>query len=89
MSLFKARECWITQCSIDENFDVGNLLVATLNSDNDYIIIGSHSGVLRVYQPSLLRNNDEKLEGYKPTDLLIEKQLPCPILQICRGRLVS
>lgn len=89
MSLFKARECWLTQCGIDECFDGKTLLVTTLNTEYDLIIIGSHSGILRIYQPSLLKSDKGHIDGYKPTDLLIEKQLPHPILQISKGRLVS
>lgn len=89
MSLFKARECWFTQCGIDENFDNKTIIVTTLNSEHDYIIVGSHSGVLRIYQPCLLKTDDGQVDGYTPTDLLIEKQLSQPILQISKGRLVS
>lgn len=58
-------------------------------SDHDYVIVGSHSGILRIYQPSSNRQEDGQLIGYKPTDLIIEIQLACPILQMCVGRLVS
>lgn len=88
MSLFKTREFWSTQCDIDEKFDQKSLLVTNLNGKTDLIVIGSHNGILRIFNPQ----NDVQegiLTGYIPTDLILEKIFPEPILQIGHGRLVS
>jgi hypothetical protein len=89
MSLFKARDLWSAQCGEDETFDRACIVTASLGSRYDKIIVGSHSGYLRVFQPSIVRLEDDNTVGYKPTDLLIEMHLPQPVLQICVGKLVS
>ena len=66
-----------------------SIVISNLGSRHDKIIIGSQSGYLRVYEPTLERTEDGRMLGYKPTDLLIEMQLPQPILQIAIGKLVS
>lgn len=95
MSLFKARDWWSTQCGTDEDFDQGCLLLANIDDEpsiTDKIIVGSHSGYLRIYRPSPDKGEDEEAAtgaGFKPTDLLIEKQFNQPVLQLGVGRLVS
>jgi Bardet-Biedl syndrome 9 protein len=89
MSLFKARDLWSAQCGEDETFDQACIITANLGSRYDKIIVGSHSGYLRVFQPSIARLEEDKTIGYKPTDLLIEMHLPQPVLQISVGKLVS
>jgi hypothetical protein len=89
MSLFKARDLWSAQCGEDETFDRACIITANLGSRHDKIIVGSHSGYLRVFEPSFERLEDGKMTGYKPTNLLIEMLLPQPVLQISVGRLVS
>jgi len=89
MSLFKARDLWITQCGEDETFDQTCVITTNLGHGYDKIIIGSHSGYLRVFQPSIELLEDRTMIGYKPTDLLIEMHLSQPVLQISVGKLVS
>ncbi|KAK5644334.1 hypothetical protein RI129_005634 [Pyrocoelia pectoralis] len=89
MSLFKARSFWSTFCDVDEKFDQNCLHVAQLNDTYDKIIIGSHSGILRIYEPSTETNSENVINEFQPCDLLIEKIFGEPILQILTGRLVS
>lgn len=75
--------------------DVLFLLEASLcvsglgNSGNEssMIIVGSHTGVMRVFCPTLPPASEAP--SYKPKDLLIETNLPHPILQLQVGRFIS
>lgn len=90
MSLFKAREWWGTSCGQDEGFDQASLCVSALgNSGNEtaMIIVGSHAGVVRVFCPSL--PSAAEAPSYKPSDLLIETNLPNPVLHLHVGRFIS
>lgn len=89
MSLFKSREWWTTHCGTEEIFEASSLLVSKLNSNHDYVVVGSHSGFLRIYQPGGDKTEDGLLHSYRPTDLIIESQLSHPVLQIKIGKLVS
>lgn len=89
MSLFKARDFWTVICDTSEQFDQHSLKKSKFGSDDDYIITGSHYGVLRIFKPSSEVEEDGKVTGFKATDLLIEKMLPQPILQVADGRLIS
>lgn len=89
MSLFKLREFWRVDEIENENFDHNSILVTNLNTGTDYIITGSHSGVLRVFKPSSIFLENNSLSGFSPTDLLIEKCFDTPILQLGCGRLAS
>lgn len=89
MSLFKARDFWTTICDTNEQFDQNSLKKSKLGGDDDYIITGSHSGVLRVFKPSSEVQEDGKVTGFKASDLVIEKTLSQPILQVADGRLIS
>ncbi|CAG9760692.1 unnamed protein product [Ceutorhynchus assimilis] len=81
MSLFKIRQFWYTTSEDDEYFDQNSLIVSRFNSDFDYIVTASHSGVLRIFNPSE--------NGFHPNDAIVEKIFDHPILQIASGRLVS
>ncbi|KAK3930621.1 Protein PTHB1 [Frankliniella fusca] len=90
MSLFKAREWWSTSCGQEEGFDQASLCVSGLgNSGNEMsmIIIGSHAGTVRVFCPNLPPASEAP--SYKPSDLLIEMNLPHPVLQLHVGRFIS
>ncbi|XP_023709246.1 protein PTHB1 isoform X3 [Cryptotermes secundus] len=89
MSLFKARDLWCAQCGDNETFDQASIFTANLGSRYDKIIVGSHSGYLRVFEPSVELLEDGTINGNKPTDLVIEMHLPQPVLQISAGKLVS
>ena len=86
MSLFKTKKIWSNQCAIEEEFDAYSLVFAELNPKFDCIILSSHSGILRIYKIFVGNNGNTE---YKPNDLLLEKELPAPILQVGVGRLVS
>mmetsp|Transcript_22717 Transcript_22717/g.63135 ORF Transcript_22717/g.63135 Transcript_22717/m.63135 type:complete len:875 (-) Transcript_22717:176-2800(-) len=84
MSLFQAREWWSTQAGQDEEFDVGCLCVANIDNEpggTNKIITGSFQGILRMYCP--------KQKEYKIEDLILEKNMEAPILQIAAGRFVQ
>ncbi|GBN64060.1 Protein PTHB1, partial [Araneus ventricosus] len=92
MSLFKACDWWSTTCGADEEFDKGCLAVANIdnNSDNlDKIITGSHSGVLRIYKPLPIKQEDGTYSSFRPDDLLLETQLKNPIIHLGVGVLSS
>ncbi|XP_066998295.2 protein PTHB1 isoform X2 [Anabrus simplex] len=89
MSLFKARDFWTTRCGESESFDQQSIVTANIGGNSESIITGSLSGVLRVYFPSFRRLEDGTEVGYKPADLLLETELPQPILQVGVGKLVS
>jgi len=89
MSLFKAREWWRYNCGEGEWFDQQSLLVAALepSSEHDVIVVGSHSGVLRVFRPTLAATPGTN--SFFPTDLLLEVNFSQPILGMSAGHLVS
>lgn len=89
MSLFKAREYWTTDCGGKEEFDHNSMVVIRLLGDTDYIVTGSHNMILRFYQPSTELQSNGCVRGYKTSDLLMEKTMPEPVLQIGAGKLVS
>lgn len=89
MSLFKARDFWTNVCDTTEKFDQKSLKKSKLGSDSDYIITGSHLGVLRIFKPSSEVEEDGKITEFNANDLLIEKNLTQPILQIADGKLIS
>ncbi|XP_066261107.1 protein PTHB1 [Euwallacea similis] len=89
MSLFKTRQFWSTNSEDDEYFDHNSLIVNKLNSEHDYIITGSQSGVLRIFSPNSETNEDGTLGGFHPNDVIVEKIFDNPILQVGTGRLVS
>mmetsp|Transcript_20767 Transcript_20767/g.45693 ORF Transcript_20767/g.45693 Transcript_20767/m.45693 type:complete len:862 (-) Transcript_20767:203-2788(-) len=84
MSLFQAREWWGTQAGQDEDFDVGCLCVANIDNEpggKNKIVTGSHQGMLRMYCP--------KQREYKIEDLIMEKNMELPILQVGAGLFVQ
>ncbi|XP_030761020.1 protein PTHB1 isoform X2 [Sitophilus oryzae] len=89
MSLFKLRHFWSTTSEDDEYFDQNSLLVTKLNSDFDYIVTASQSGVLRIFNPLSENTDDGQLGEYHPNDVVVERIFDLPILQIGSGRLVS
>ncbi len=57
---------------------------------SEQIIVGSHSGVLRIYDPGLNESDKEvaSLE-FRPEHLLLELQLNNAVLQVETGSFVS
>lgn len=84
MSLFQAREWWGTQTEQDEETDVGCLCVANVDNEpagTNKIVTGSFQGMLRMYCP--------KQKEYKIEDLILEKNMDAPILQIEAGSFIQ
>ncbi|XP_064466327.1 protein PTHB1-like [Ornithodoros turicata] len=92
MSLFKARDCWSTVCGVDETFDKGCFCVSSLDTDpsqSDKVLVGSHSGVLRIYEPSCNQLEDGTFVQFRPEDVLLEYKMAHPILHVAVGHFVS
>lgn len=84
MSLFQAREWWGSRPDGQEETGQGNLVVCNIDNasnNSDKIVTASYSGVLRIYFP--------QQANYKIDDLMIEKNLDEPILQIAAGVFLS
>ena len=68
-----------------EEFDHNSICIANvdndLRSDEDKIIVGSFEGKLRIYKPNRTRKNIYHVE-----DLVIEKDMGFPILQVSCGK---
>ncbi len=52
----------------------------------DKIVVGSHAGILRIYNPS--GAEPDSMTNNHATDLLLEKNLGMPIVQIEIGNFV-
>mmetsp|Transcript_13770 Transcript_13770/g.26699 ORF Transcript_13770/g.26699 Transcript_13770/m.26699 type:complete len:870 (-) Transcript_13770:352-2961(-) len=81
MSLFQAREWWSAKPDDVEETGHGNLVVANIDNDPNghaKIVSASYQGFLRIYFP--------RQAGYKIEDLMLEKNLELPVLQIAAGR---
>ncbi|XP_077543621.1 Bardet-Biedl syndrome 9 [Haemaphysalis longicornis] len=92
MSLFKARDWWIATCGSEEVFDATCLCIGNASNDSaksEQILVGSHSGVLRVYQPTCVQMEDGTFEGFRPEHVLLEFQMTQAILHVLLGRFVS
>lgn len=92
MSLFKSKEWWRTQCGVNESFDRHSLLVVSLfgAERKDVIVVGSHSGYLRIYGPSSQWIDESKSpSGYKSSDLIIETKIGDCIVDTKAGKFVS
>lgn len=84
MSLFQAREWWCAQAGQDEEFDTGCLCIANIDNEPSgaaKIITGSFQGMLRMYCP--------KQKEYKIEDLILERNMEAPIIQVVAGRFVQ
>jgi PTHB1 N-terminus len=46
----------------------------------EFIVVGSYSGILRIFRPTVGPNN-----AAQPSDLILEKQLGYPILEVACG----
>ncbi|CAF2035963.1 unnamed protein product [Rotaria magnacalcarata] len=88
MSLFKAREWWSCQVGSGEEFDYGCLKVGSFTENpNHKIVVGSHQGILRIFNPS--GSHVDSMSNNNASDLLLEKNLGMPIIQIEIGKFVS
>jgi len=84
MSIFQAKEWWSATVGESEEFDHNSICIANIDNDpsrEDKIIVGSFEGKLRVYRPNRQGNNQ-----YHVDDMIIEKNLNMPILQVIAGK---
>lgn len=93
MSLFKLCRSWYTQCpDFSTNYDCNSMHCCRIGSndnDKDYIVVGSHSGHLSIFNPSIDRSESGSDNAFKPTDVLIEMKLPNPIIGMVAGRFIG
>lgn len=90
MSLFKSKEWWSVNLNETDLYDSQCLLVSIIGKDRyQSILLGNHEGFFRVYGPTSGMTEAGDVIGYRPTDLLLETQLPAPILQMAVGIFVS
>eukprot|EP00286_Rhodomonas_abbreviata_P017546 CAMPEP_0181342530 /NCGR_PEP_ID=MMETSP1101-20121128/31054_1 /TAXON_ID=46948 /ORGANISM="Rhodomonas abbreviata, Strain Caron Lab Isolate" /LENGTH=436 /DNA_ID=CAMNT_0023454003 /DNA_START=221 /DNA_END=1528 /DNA_ORIENTATION=+ len=77
MSVFKAREWWGTKIGDDEELDGACFAVGNVDNEangSSKVVVGSFSGVLRIYRPSQ--------RDFKAEDLKLEQQMGAPVLQV-------
>lgn len=90
MSLFKSREWWSAECGTgDENFDGTHICLAGGAKDtrNHVIIVGSREGFLRIFDPHCEPSSSaSENKPIHSSDMLLETQLPHPILAVQSGR---
>ncbi|XP_065213240.1 protein PTHB1 [Planococcus citri] len=87
MSLFNAIDLWSTRCGVDETFSINCLVCVDYDeSGRNKVIVGSLSGLLQIYE---FNCTDFAQTSFKPSDLLLETQLPLPIIHVATGQLVS
>lgn len=104
MSLFKVTNWWSGHCGVDDsakdehifNYDSNSLYSCHLSIDDnakDCLLVGSHSGLLSIFQPNYMKLDDSKLNtkvpGFKYSDVVLETVLTAPILQILEGKFAS
>lgn len=89
MSVFKLREFWTVFETEKQVYDQSSILVTHLNCERDYIITGSQTGLLRIFEPSNTFLDNKAHYSFNPNNLLFEKYFKYPILQLGCGKLVS
>lgn len=93
MSLFTLCRWWHTQCpDFASNYDFNSMHCCRIglnDNDKDYIIVGSHSGHLSVFNPSGDPPENTSDNSFKATDVLIEMKLPNPIIGILSGKFIG
>ena len=84
MSLFKARDWWRSSAGHDSVFDMSSLVVDCLAGEGDdqhmQLVMVSMTGLVQIYQPTNRPGGESRAE-----DLLLEQQLPLPVLQVESG----
>ena len=79
------KEWWTAKVGEDEEFDHNSVCIANIDNDkeksDDKVVIGSFQGKLRIYKPNQQGNHEYHIE-----DLIIEKDMKYPILQVGYGR---
>lgn len=56
---------------------------------SDKIVTGSHSGVLRIFKPQPVKQEDGTYSSFTANDLLLEAQLKSPVIYLGIGVLAS
>ncbi|KAK6638221.1 hypothetical protein RUM44_008650 [Polyplax serrata] len=85
-----SRDWWEINLNETDSYDSQSLLTLTLENDKfESILLGSHGGFLRLFSPSPKTVDGNVVSTYEPYHLMLEIQLPSPILQIDEGILVS
>uniref|UniRef100_A0A5S6QE97 Protein PTHB1 n=1 Tax=Trichuris muris TaxID=70415 RepID=A0A5S6QE97_TRIMR len=87
MSLFQTRELWRSKIELDDNVpQLLCLTVATLLENSDALLIGTADGTVYAFEPSVSVG-----KGGQPTgdDLVLQKRLLQPVLQLLAGRFKS
>ena len=84
MSLFKARDWWRSSAGHDSAFDMSSLVVDCLAGEGDdqhmQVVVVSMAGLVQIFQPTNRPGGESRAE-----DLLLEQQLPLPVLQVESG----
>ena len=84
MSIFQPKEWWSAKVGNNEEFDYNSVCVSNIDNDEQdcepKIIVGSFEGFLRIYKPNRKGNHE-----YHVDDLVIEKNMELPILQVSCG----
>jgi Bardet-Biedl syndrome 9 protein len=84
MSIFQAKEWWSATVGENEEFDHNSICIANIDNDesnDDKVVVGSFEGKLRIFKPNRKRNNKYHVE-----DLIIERNMGGPILQVSAGK---
>ena len=85
MSIFQIQEWWATTVGSKEEFHNKSICIANIDNSEppvDKIIVGSFEGKLRIMTPMP--------REFRIEDMLIEKDLGLPILQVdCAKNLIS
>lgn len=83
MSLFSLKEWWSTRVSSSEEFDDRHLVITNIDNqpeekpDQNKIIVGSFSGILRIFTPHR--------RDFRTEDMVFENNFEEPIVQIEKG----
>jgi Bardet-Biedl syndrome 9 protein len=83
MSIFEVKEWWSTTISKDEEFDGNSVCIDNIDNENpnrNKICVSSFKGILRIYEPWF--------GPARVDNLLFERQLDQPIIQIGSGNFV-
>lgn len=93
MSVFKVCHWWSIQTpETQAKFDSKSLHCCRLalnEFEKDYIIVGSHTGYLCVYQPLLDTPDNDEEPDFKPSSVVLEIKLALPVIGIESGKFSS
>eukprot|EP00347_Sterkiella_histriomuscorum_P008020 403346677 len=81
MSIFQIKELWSTNVGNNEEFDKGSITIGNVDNQEpaeNKIVVASFEGILRVYRP--------QAKAYNVNDMLLEKNLNSPVLQLEIGK---